>query len=117
MKKFNNKTTTGLLVMGLFLCTPGLGQSPDQNPGSNPAAIKMAANTDYNKAGKFKRVMLGDHYRKEWATAVDVEILDINTYAGGLTPVKMGGGLQTKSLRLDGANGQQYVLRSVNKDP
>ena len=103
--------------MGLFLCTPGLGQSPNNGSGSNPAAIKIAANTEYNKAGKFKRVILGDHYRKEWATAVDVEILDINTYAGGLTPVKMGGGLQTKSLRLDGADGQQYVLRSVNKDP
>jgi hypothetical protein len=118
MKKYiNNKNAASLLVMGLFLCTSCLGQSPDNSPGSNPAVIRTAANTEYNKAGKFKRMVWGDHYRKEWATAVDVEILDLNAYAGGLTPVKLGGGLQTKSLRLDGANGQQYVLRSVKKDP
>src|SRR5678816_534755 len=41
----------------------------------------------------------------------------MNAFAGGLTPMKMGGGLQTKSLRLEGADGKEYVLRSVNKDP
>jgi hypothetical protein len=112
-----NISGAGLLAMGLFLWYPCVGQSPDNGPGLNPTVIRMAANTEYNKAGKLKRVMLGDHYRKEWGTAVDVEILDMETFAGGLTPVKAGGGLQTKSLRLNGANGQQYVLRSVNKDP
>jgi len=79
--------------------------------------VRIAANTQYNKAGKFKRIMFGEHYRKEWTTPVDIEILDLNSYAGGLTPVKMGGGLQTKSLRLKGADGKEYVLRSVKKDP
>ena len=31
--------------------------------------------------------------------------------------MKIGGGLQTKSLRLKGGDGKEYVLRSVNKDP
>jgi hypothetical protein len=76
----------------------------------------IAANTVYNKAGSIRRFFYGDHYRKEWATPVDIQILDLETYAGGLTPVKLGGGLQTMSLRLEGADGKEYVLRSVNKD-
>src|SRR5438093_3683195 len=89
----------------------------DQQKDTVNNTITTAANKQYNKAGKFKRMMFGEHYRKEWATPVDVEILDINVFAGGLNPVKMGGGLQTKSLRLEGADGREYVLRSVNKDP
>lgn len=79
--------------------------------------VKIAANTDYEKAGKFKRMLLGDHYRREWATAVEIQVIDLDTTAGGLTALKLGGGMQTKSLRLKGADGKEYVLRSVNKDP
>src|SRR5262245_54770667 len=79
--------------------------------------VKVVANDQYNRVSKFKRIMFGDHYRKEWATPVDVEILDPSLFAGGLTPERMGGGHQTKSLRLQGADGKEYVLRSVNKDP
>ena len=75
----------------------------------------VPVNKDY-KASGFKRVFWGDHYRKEWTTPVNISILDMDTYAGGLTAVKLGGGLQTASLRLKGANGKQYVLRSLNKD-
>jgi len=76
----------------------------------------VSLNKTYNKVGSVKRIFLGHHYRKEWATPVDIEILDLNSFAGGLTPVKLGGGLQTKSLRMQGADGRLYVLRSVNKD-
>lgn len=102
-----------VVLVSILLFT--LSSSAQQNPGTNTK--KVAANTQYDKASGFKRLMLGDHYRKEWGTAVDVIILDMDNAAGGLTPVKMGGGLQTKSLRLKGANGKEYVLRSVNKDP
>jgi hypothetical protein len=105
-----------ITVAGMLQVTPCFAQ-PGQPLQSGPATIRIAANTQYDKAKKFKRLMLGDHYRKEWATPVDIEILDMDTEAGGLTPVKLGGGLQTSSLRLKGANGKQYVLRSVNKDP
>ncbi|MFT3912118.1 MAG: BamA/TamA family outer membrane protein [Ferruginibacter sp.] len=84
---------------------------------SQTKTIKIAANEQYNKASKFKRLMLGEHFRKDWATPVDIEILDMDKEAGGLKPIKLGGGQQTKSLRLKGANGKEYVLRSVNKDP
>lgn len=78
---------------------------------------KVVANPTYDKASGMKRLFLGHHYRKEWATEVEVEIINLDTEAGGLTAIKMGGGKQTKSVRMKGADGKEYVLRSVNKDP
>jgi hypothetical protein len=97
--------------------TSGLYLSPEQLIHSDSSSAKVVANPYYSKAGGFKRFLLGHHYRKEWATPVEVQVINFDTTAGGLTPDKLGGGKQTKSLRLKGANGKEYVLRSVNKDP
>ena len=48
---------------------------------------------------------------------VKVEVLDLNNFAGGLVPIKRGGGLQTKSLRFIGADGRIWKFRSLDKDP
>lgn len=48
---------------------------------------------------------------------IRVAVLDLDDYAGGLTPVEQGGGQQTTSLRLLGADGREYTFRSVNKSP
>ena len=82
-----------------------------------PGTVRMAANTSYDSAGKVKRFFLGEHYRREWATEVEFAVLDLDSAGGGLTPLRLGGGLQTRSLRLKGMDGKEYVLRSVNKDP
>ena len=37
--------------------------------------------------------------------------------AGGLKPTKKGGGMQTKSLRLEAPDGRRFRVRSVDKDP
>ena len=97
--------------------TSGLYLSPDQLIHADSSSAKVIANPYYAKAGGFRRFLLGHHYRTEWATPVNVEVINFDTTAGGLTPDKLGGGMQTKSLRLKGANGKEYVLRSVNKDP
>ena len=52
-----------------------------------------------------------------WTTPLKVRVLELDKFAGGLKPIKKGGGLQTKSLRLKGADGQIWKFRSVNKDP
>jgi hypothetical protein len=46
-----------------------------------------------------------------------VKVFDIGKEMGGLKPVQRGGGFQSKSLRLEDANGKQYVLRSIEKYP
>jgi hypothetical protein len=69
------------------------------------------------RAGWFHRLFLGSHYRDLWTTPLKVEVLDLETFAGGLRPTKRGGGTQTKSLRFRGADGRDYAIRSVEKDP
>ena len=81
-----------------------------------PARATVVAGAHY-RAGWFHRLMLGAHYRDLWATPLTVDVLDLSSYAGGLTPGRCGGRRQTKSLRLLGANGREYVFRSVDKDP
>lgn len=67
-------------------------------------------------AGWLKRWFLGPHYRYLWTLPIRVEVLDLGRFAGGLTPIKLGGGRQTRSLQMRGADGRSYRLRSVRKD-
>lgn len=69
------------------------------------------------QVGSLAESILGEHYRDIWSMPVTVPIIDLEKTAGGLTPLQKGGGLQTVSLRLQGADGDQYVLRSIDKDP
>ena len=77
--------------------------------------ISMPFSTKY-KASASKEFFWGKHYRKEWGTIVRFPVLDMNTFKGGLTPDKMGGGHQSKSLRVIAGDGKEYVLRTVEKD-
>ncbi|HLG32609.1 MAG TPA: BamA/TamA family outer membrane protein, partial [Ignavibacteriaceae bacterium] len=69
------------------------------------------------EAGWFWEIFFGSHWRDIWTTPVKVEVLDLNTFAGGLTPIEKGGGMQTKSLRFKSGEGQTWKFRSINKDP
>ena len=91
---------------------------PEQAPYTfvSKGTVSVAANPDYDSS-PLGRAILGDHYRDVWAMPVEVPIIDLEKTAGGLTPLKKGGGLQTVSLRFIGEDGNQYVLRSIDKDP
>src|SRR6202008_643597 len=58
---------------------------------------------------------MGSNYREEWNTPIKVPLLNLAKEKGGLTPVKRGGGKQTKSLRLEDSQGRQYTIRSIQK--
>ncbi len=67
---------------------------------------------------KVKPGPLGNNYREEWSTTVDsVRYFDLGQEKGGLIIKKKGGGMQTKSLRLEAGDERQYVLRSIEKFP
>ncbi|MGK2860574.1 MAG: BamA/TamA family outer membrane protein [Chitinophagaceae bacterium] len=70
---------------------------------------------EYKRSG-YHNMFWGYNYRTEWSTAFRAENFYLDTANGGLTPIKEGGGRQSKSLRLKDAEGKEYVLRSVNKD-
>lgn len=76
----------------------------------------LVAGSTY-KAGGLKRLYFGEHYRDTWAIPIKVKYLDMATFAGGLTPIKMGGGHQTTSLQLQGKDGNIYQFRTIDKDP
>ena len=58
---------------------------------------------------------MGKNYRDVWATPIEAPIFNIAEEKGGLEILKRGGGMQTKSIRMENKDGQQYVLRSLEK--
>lgn len=79
--------------------------------------VKVAPNDRYAEPGVV-RFLWGKHYREAWSTPTTFKILNLSDFAGGLTPVKAGGGgQQTKVLLFEGADGKRYAFRSVDKDP
>ncbi len=80
-----------------------------------PDSITIEGISNIYSTGKFKKVMTGGNYRKEWAQKITVEVFDIGKEKGGLKILQRGGGQQTRSLRLEDKTGKQYVLRSVEK--
>ena len=72
---------------------------------------------EHYRAGALHRMLFGEHWRSLWTAPMDVEVLDLQSFAGGLRPYKKGGGFQTISLRFRGADGKEYRFRTVDKDP
>jgi hypothetical protein len=76
--------------------------------------ITVVAGKQYNRSS-FHNWLWGSHYRKEWATPVQMPLFYLDTAQGGLYPYAAGGGRQSKTLRLRNAKGREYVLRSIDK--
>lgn len=61
---------------------------------------------------------LGKNYRAEWSTTVRIPVFRLIEEENSYSIVKRGGGMQTKSLRLENhQDGREYVLRSIEKYP
>lgn len=56
---------------------------------------------------------MGSNYRKEWSEPVKMAVFNLT--AKGMTITELGGGQQTKSLRLTDKNKKEWVLRTVDK--
>lgn len=85
-------------------------------PAAAQDSVTVVAGPAFARGG-LHRFLLGDNYRSLWTTPIRVPVLDLEAEAGGLTPLQRGGGLQTRSLRLRGGDGAQYVFRVLEKDP
>lgn len=77
---------------------------------------KVVAGEHY-QAGGLHRFLLGADYRDLWAMPVDLPVLDLQHFAGGLKPVRRVGGQETKGLAMKGADGRDYTFRGLDKDP
>jgi hypothetical protein len=91
-------------------------EDPPRGPTASAKTWTVVAGPQYG-ASFTHRVFLGSGYRQLWTTPIEVEVLDLAAFSGGLTPEKKGGGKQTKGLRLTGADGREWRFRSIDKDP
>ena len=85
-------------------------------PARAPDTVVVTPGARY-RSGGLHVLLFGKHYRDLWTTPIRVEVLDLERFAGGLRPTKRGGGMQTRSLRFEGADGRGYQFRSIDKDP
>jgi hypothetical protein len=80
--------------------------------------VRVVAGRHYNRHSALYRFFMGHHYRRVWAAPVTAPVLRLATARpGGLRPGKPGGGFQSISLTLEGAQGRTYALLALDKEP
>jgi len=86
---------------------------PPPPPGTDSVTVVPG---DYCAASRAFAALAGNGYRRLWITPIRVPVADLGRLGGGgLTPDHLGGGMTTQTLHVLGADGQRYVLRSVQK--
>lgn len=112
------RSAVGALACSILAIAPQRGTHAQPAPPRvvSKDSVTIAAGTHYDDVSGFQRFFLGNTYRDLWSTPVRVPVLNLRTFAGGLVPLKEGGGKQTKNLRLGARDGSEYVFRLVNKE-
>ena len=85
-------------------------------PVSAQDSVIVAASNKYINCSPVRLLFVGKNYRREWSTPVKMPVFHLKSEMGGFTIKELGGGQQTKSLRLLDKNGQEWVLRTTDKD-
>ncbi len=106
---------TAVLTLALSAPAAAAGQTAGP-PGEPSDSVTVVPGARY-AAGRLRRFLLGSHYRDLWTTPIRVPVLDLEHFAGGLTPTRSHLGSQTRSLRFVGGDGRTYQFRSVFKTP
>jgi hypothetical protein len=104
------------LGMLAILATGGYAHASAVEPSEPQETAVAIPSARYDVAG-IHNFMVGYDYRDLWATPIEVPVLDLETFAGGLTPTSRGGGQQTLGLRFIGADGRPYSFRGLDKSP
>ena len=108
------RTATTILLAASALWNPLSVRAAETAP--PPRTRTVALGPEYSTSG-FHTFWFGKGYRDLWTTPVTLPVLDLQTFAGGLTPVRQVGQLQTPGLAMAGANGRSYTFRSLQKEP
>lgn len=78
-------------------------------------AVSSVYSREMTEKSAVYKYFFGSHYRSIFGTAIQAPVADLSTLYGGLSPIISGGGNQSLSLRLQDANGRQYVMRGLKK--
>lgn len=76
--------------------------------------VAIGPQYDVGRVGEF---WFGSGYRGLWTASIELPVLDLSAFAGGLTPVRTVGQAQSLGLALRGADGKAYTFRSLHKHP
>lgn len=79
--------------------------------------VYVAASTKYGHPKGFRKFVLGQNYREAWTQPVSLPVFRLRKTNGGFKITGSGGGFQTKSIHLEDADGVEYNLRTIDKDP
>ena len=105
-----------VVVAALAVPAGGAAQlEPPPPPAAARTTVEVVPGAQY-RAGWLRRVLIGRNYRDLWNRPVAAPVLDLDTFAGGVEPEEQGGN-QSKTLHLLGADGREYIFRSVDKFP
>ncbi|MBP0904290.1 metallophosphoesterase [Mariniflexile gromovii] len=83
-------------------------------PFSKEIIANIYSEKETNK-GKLYKLFLGERFRKYYSTKIKAPTVNLDTLFGGVIPIRMGGGHQSKSLRLVDQKGREYVMRALRK--
>ena len=103
------------LTAALVVATAG-GASSSAAQGVSGDSVLITPSTKYHTGG-FGIFLSGAGHRDLWSLPIAVEEADLASLGGGLTPTRLGGGFMSHTLHLRGADGREYVMRSVDKFP
>lgn len=106
--------TALVLFISCIACLAGNSQTLQQKLESVKDSATIAASKQYADPSLFKRLFLGKNYRNVWAQPVRLPVFHLKQL--GFTIDKLGGGQQTKSLRLRDPEGREWALRTIDKD-
>ncbi len=82
-----------------------------------PSEIKSTIyDTKATHKSNYYTFLWGQKYRDTYSIPVTAKTVSLDTLFGGLTPVRKGGGNQSKALRLKAKDGRQYVIRAMKKN-
>ena len=84
---------------------------------NDPDSLTGKAHKGFDDVSKLHRTFFGENYRKEWSVDTKLPVIRLSSFRGGLVPIRQGGGNQTLSLRLKDQEGNEWVIRSVEKYP
>ncbi len=115
-------TRNGVGILLVFLAASGsvgpiAAGEPDAASATVTSAVRTVVIAPRYQKGALHRWLWGADYRDLYGTPVELPLLDLRSYAGGLTPTATLGHGQTRSLALKGADGKLYTFRPVLKDP
>jgi len=102
-----------IVLFSLTLCSLDLTAS---EPERSKETKIIAAGKHYS-VSRLHAFLLGKDYRDLWISTIEVDVLDLGNFAGGLRPVMRIGGKQTLGLAMKGADGRDYTFRGIDKDP